>query len=327
MNSYYRGMTETARILQAAATMDEFTVADLVSVCDASPLTVRTVLARKPNLLEELGREETGRPGGKWKRYRLTPQARKELAPAFQDPEADSPVPADLVAVEEMLLSREAIEADSRMRESLVRRAQRRLRRAADEASAGGAAARAHRHVVMALIALLEGEGIEDPEALTRARMEAEEARRLLPLERELLTALDERISLSPLRDLAPALSRTPALAAQSKQSALEGVVGVVGKILGTSLPGVPDPIPMGRYQAPMTSYRVVPASRATGKIIVASRPTGKGIAIQARKRKHTPQLAKFYARPSAVLPKRTAGVTVPVVKYGEPNQRVTRHG
>jgi hypothetical protein len=310
-------MTETDRILQAMTTMEEFTVADLVRACDASPSTVRTVLSRKKPLLEELGRDETCRPGGKWKRYRLRPDARSDLETASRSKNGYPAVPIDLIAVEEMLLSRDAIDAEPRMRESLLRRARRRQRHATEDPAIGGNTARAHQHAVQALITLVEGEGIEDPEALMQARVEAEEARRLLPSERELLSALDERIRRSSLRDLAPAPSRVPALTADIKESVLEGIVGVVEKILN----------PLYRPPVPAARYRVVPTGRSTGRIVAASRPTGKHIALQARKRKYDPEIASFYFEPVVVPRKQILGGPAPVARLGEPNQRVARRG
>lgn len=305
-------MTESDRILQAMTTMEEFTVADLAGACDASPSTVRTVLLRNKSLLEELGRDETRRPGGKWKRYRLRSDARDGLVTALRK-HADPAVPIDLIAAEEMLLSREAIDAEPRMRESLLHRARRRQRYATEDSAIVGNAAKAHQHAVQALIALVEGEAIKDPEALTLARAEAEEARRLLPSERELLAALDERIRRSPLRDLVPVSRLGSVLTSNTKESVLEGVVGVVEKILN----------PMYRPSVPVTRYQVV----RTDRIVTASRPTGLHIALQARKRKFGTELASFYPEPVVAPWKQMLGGPTPVAKLGEPNQRVTQRG
>jgi hypothetical protein len=128
----------------------------------------------------------------------------------------------------------------------------------------------------------------------------------LLPSERELITALDERIRRSPLRDLAQPPRWAPP---RTKESVLEGVVGVVEKIIDPSISTV-------RYQV-----------GRPGLIEVSSRPTGKRIALHSRRRKYDPELKGIHFEPVVVPRKQVLGTPTPVAKLGEPNQRVTWRG
>jgi hypothetical protein len=261
-------MSETDRILHAMTEMDEFTVVDLVRACDASASTVRTVLGRRRDLLDELGREETGRPGGKWKRYRLRADAAESLAKDVGHEPEDSSVPTELLAAEEMLLASETIGAEPAMRESLLRRARRLRHDGVGDTTSDDLGAWEHLHAVDALITLVEGEGADDWETQATAYATARMALPVLSENEGLSAALERRIRLSPLRDLTPSagsLSRgsiemMPLAAASLQGHVVASVLGIVsGFAQRTASPEV-------RWE----------------KVV---RPTGIRIAMQARGR------------------------------------------
>jgi hypothetical protein len=195
-------MTETDRILRAMAAIEEFTVADLVLACDAHAATVRTVLQRHREDLEELpGTRETGRRGGRWKRYRMRPGAISELAGGIGSGsiEADN-VPPGLLAAEELLLSKQVPTASPSTLASLLRRASRFRDGAVSAVVPSTPAAVAHRHVVDALITLTTGEIAKDVEALVVARSELERVQEELShADKELIDAVEHRLATSPL--------------------------------------------------------------------------------------------------------------------------------
>lgn len=240
-------MNQTGHILRAMAMLEEFTVADLVEVCNAPPATVRTVLRRNESLIEPVGQRETGRPGGRWKQYRLRDEARAAAldptlaSPPVQEPGTATPpggVPTSLLAAEELLLDPATARTDERERASLLRRARRFRQEGEADGSEATDAAQGHRHAVDALIGLVEGEGAEDRASLARARELAVTARLRLHEHNPLNEALAERIDDSPLRDLPP------------------------------------EP-----------TYRVSRKPRRSTRVYVRVRPTGRGIAMKARAR------------------------------------------
>jgi len=91
-----------------------FTARDLAEASGAKLATVRSVLARERNWLENLGpAEPTGTPGGRWQVYRLTDEARTAISAELEDLRALSPsvdlgdrraLPTAIRAAEELLL-------------------------------------------------------------------------------------------------------------------------------------------------------------------------------------------------------------------------------
>ena len=200
-------MSESDRILRAMTTMEEFTVADLVGACQASPSTVRTVLRRKSDYLEVAGVDEADRPGGRWKRYRLRPAARRELDTAL--PPEPVPVPDDLLAAEELLLSPRAIEADAETRGFPPAPSPRPPPRWRGARRSGlQPAVGVHLGAVDALIALVEGEAVGDAGALGEVHARdrgAEPPSSLAGM--ELGASLERRLERSPLSAPSPALA------------------------------------------------------------------------------------------------------------------------
>jgi hypoxanthine phosphoribosyltransferase len=77
-------LTDTARVLHAAVAADTFTVEELANRSSTKTATVRTVLFRSQDLLEEVSQErganEVRRAGRRSKRYRLHESARESLS-------------------------------------------------------------------------------------------------------------------------------------------------------------------------------------------------------------------------------------------------------
>jgi hypothetical protein len=260
-------MSEQNRILRAMASLDDFTVDELVRHCDASPSTVRTVLLRNPSRVEELGVTETGRPGGRWKRYRLLPERRQGIdADAPPEGEGDRQVPLDLIAAEEMLLSDASIDIDPRTRSSLLRRTQRRLRHAAGDPVANQSIAVAHAYVVRGLVALVEAEGKRDIAGLFEAEARVEKARRDLSADDKLLVDFDERIDLSPLQDLMAPEWRDRVTMSVAREAVLASMVGVVTKITQKVL-----------YESPEVGRAVVPRAVSIGSYRVRAKVSDRG--------------------------------------------------
>lgn len=67
-------MLEQIKVLNGMLALDQFTVAELAAFTDVKVSTVYTVLNRRESLLEPVGVESTGRPGGQSVRYRLKPE-------------------------------------------------------------------------------------------------------------------------------------------------------------------------------------------------------------------------------------------------------------
>ena len=119
------------RVFVAMLELGEFTVAELAEAADVGQATVRTTINRNAALLEEVGREETGRRGGAWIRYRLSEAGRVAIRERLQDLrtfdrlDEGAGVPSEIAAAERLLIE-EITQADGReMRESVLRRARR----------------------------------------------------------------------------------------------------------------------------------------------------------------------------------------------------------
>jgi hypothetical protein len=67
--------TERYKVLGAVLALKEFTVADLATFSGVKPNTVRTVLGREPELVDEIGKQETGAKGGQFTRYHIRSDA------------------------------------------------------------------------------------------------------------------------------------------------------------------------------------------------------------------------------------------------------------
>ena len=67
--------TERYKVLGAVLALKEFTVADLATFSGVKPNTVRTVLGREPELVDEIGKRETGAKGGQFTRYHIRSDA------------------------------------------------------------------------------------------------------------------------------------------------------------------------------------------------------------------------------------------------------------
>jgi len=71
--------TERYKVLGAVLALREFTVADLATFSGVKANTVRTVLAREPDLLVDVGKQETGAKGGQYTRHRIKEDALERL--------------------------------------------------------------------------------------------------------------------------------------------------------------------------------------------------------------------------------------------------------
>jgi len=91
------------RILKAMADSGEreFTVRDLARMSGAQIGTVRTYVNREGHLLEEVGRDETGRRGGRFARYRVKPSEIVGLRARLEAVYSELGVAAPLVNVTE----------------------------------------------------------------------------------------------------------------------------------------------------------------------------------------------------------------------------------
>jgi len=110
-------MLERYKTLGAMLALGEFTVADLAVLSGVGEPTVRTILRRDAEYIEQLGSEPTGRPGGQPVRWRLRSDARERLRGQLGElerlgigpwlGESHSPagtLPPGLVAAEDVLL-------------------------------------------------------------------------------------------------------------------------------------------------------------------------------------------------------------------------------
>jgi hypothetical protein len=64
-------VSERYKVLSAILALREFTVPEVANFSGVKRNTVRTVLAREPNLLDEVSKDHTGSRGGRFTRYRL----------------------------------------------------------------------------------------------------------------------------------------------------------------------------------------------------------------------------------------------------------------
>jgi hypothetical protein len=126
-------MLEGYKILRAIDRRGDrpFLVAELATETGVSEATVRTVLSRESELLEERGRVETGRRGAKPKQLALRAEARGRLrdrlaaldalsAPIDSEDERESRVPEALAEAQEALLSPGARDGDRLRREATI---------------------------------------------------------------------------------------------------------------------------------------------------------------------------------------------------------------
>ncbi|MEK6336955.1 MAG: hypothetical protein AABM67_18685 [Acidobacteriota bacterium] len=131
-------MKERYKVLGAMTALGEFTVEDVVRRTGVKQNTVSTIMARDKGLLEEIGYEETGRRGGKPKRYRLRPESAELLHSELEDLYRNLPaplnregtevrqepklvtVPLGLLAAEDTLLLRYPREEDSKEKQRIL---------------------------------------------------------------------------------------------------------------------------------------------------------------------------------------------------------------
>ena len=128
-------MLKTFKVLSSMLSLREFTVESLQNHSGINPQTVRTVLLRKETLLDKIGFEPKGQPGGRPIRYRLKPQAettlRDEIGKVFEGvrslPDAKLGVteplkaPLALLAAEHALLKRFPNAVDSTEKQELLK--------------------------------------------------------------------------------------------------------------------------------------------------------------------------------------------------------------
>ena len=175
----WRHMLERYRTLGAVLALGEFSVPELAHLAGVRESSVRTILRRESDYVEQIGRQATGRPGGKPIRWRLRPAARERLRALLHDLERlgsgpwlderldDGPgVPASILAAEDVLLRLVPAAATPAERAELVKLAETQL----DTASASFATmlegplddsdreSGRHRHVVELLIGLARAE-------------------------------------------------------------------------------------------------------------------------------------------------------------------------
>ena len=129
-------MLERYKTLAAVLALQRFTVADLARFSGVKEGTVRTILKRESPYVERLGVVSHTRPGGRFVQYRLRPEAEAELLSelrqlervgaramsAARDPKGQTvQVPTDLIAAEDILLTRLPSTKDPDDRRRLVR--------------------------------------------------------------------------------------------------------------------------------------------------------------------------------------------------------------
>jgi hypothetical protein len=193
-----RTVIQQYRIFQAMLALGEFTVADLEQATRANPRSVRTTLQRNPELVERISREETGRRGGAWIRYRLKPEADAELRRRLGELEPRVSPPNDLLAAEELLLEQAGSDPAARAR---TRRRARRLHegglREMEASGSRSADAPVHALAVSVLLGLSEAQDDLLDSAATHAL-----ERDIRALRRELATIEDRQISAAIARRL-----------------------------------------------------------------------------------------------------------------------------
>jgi hypothetical protein len=133
-------MLERYRTLGAVLALGEFTVPELADLAGVRESSVRTILRRESDYVEQIGRQATGRPGGKPIRWRLRPAARERLRALLHDLERlgsgpwlderldNGPgVPASILAAEDVLLRLVPAAATPAERAGLVKLAETQL--------------------------------------------------------------------------------------------------------------------------------------------------------------------------------------------------------
>jgi len=218
---------ERYRTMGAVLALGEFTVSELARLSGVREPTVRTVLRRERDLVEQIGTRKVGRRGGQPGHWRLRPEARERLRAQLQELERlgvgpwlgeredDSHVlPAGLTAAEDVLLRLAPLASNPADRAELVELAQAQL----DAVNASALPTRevasdvygrrisAHRRVVEQLLELERTERTERPgnwshvEGVWNAlQLSAEEIK-----DEPLAKAVRSRLMQSPLRPTQP---------------------------------------------------------------------------------------------------------------------------
>lgn len=114
-------MTVTQRVVAGMLALEEFTVADLVTLCQVKEPTVRTVVNRRRQYLDVVERTRADRRGGKTLTYRLKPDMREDFAgqlpqltfESVRDQKSRSPHLQGLTMALDVLCRRVPLEADS----------------------------------------------------------------------------------------------------------------------------------------------------------------------------------------------------------------------
>jgi mycothiol system anti-sigma-R factor len=189
-------MLERYKTLGAMLALGEFTVADLAVLSGVGEPTVRTILRRDAEYIEQLGSEPTGRPGGQPVRWRLRSDARERLRGQLGElerlgigpwlGESHSPagtLPPGLVAAEDVLLRLVPAAPDFEERAELLQLARAQLDAADATALAipdtsihgDWPAVSLHRRIVELLLDLEEAEQLarqgEHPELTVRVEV------------------------------------------------------------------------------------------------------------------------------------------------------------
>lgn len=119
---------ETYKIYAAMLALAEFTVADLIQYTAAKKSTIYSVISRSSQYLEELGSEESGRPGGQYERYRVRADQVEALSAKLKGitqiadilPERKIDVPADLKVAEDALINLYPVARSRAERQELI---------------------------------------------------------------------------------------------------------------------------------------------------------------------------------------------------------------
>jgi hypothetical protein len=118
----------------------EFTSEEVARLSRTPTASVRSTLRRYPLLWHEVGREQSGRRGGSWLRYRLTSEGVSWLRSHLYDyGEAGAP-PAEFLAAEDILMTEVPAEGSPETKSRLLRRAQRLVASGAMEDPSGATA-------------------------------------------------------------------------------------------------------------------------------------------------------------------------------------------
>jgi len=219
--------------------LGEFSVSDLAALSEVRKATVRTVLRRERQYVEEVGIMPTGRRGGQPVRWRLRPETREHLRAQLEELErlgvgpwigqhqdASHALPAGLIAAEHVLLRLTPAISDPVERAGLIKLARTQIDASdacgsvvsASTAQAVGQQVAIHRRIAELLLDLAELEQLADRSILSGV---APRARRTLidlllaagKADEELLTdAITNRLALSPFSLFGdPAVAISPA--------------------------------------------------------------------------------------------------------------------